>query len=166
MTQLKEQIKAARSRAYSLKTKKAQTKAWAAVRELEREALTLLYAARDRYATQSIKGTVVRFTDSDDHVCVTTALGTMWISPTSDAVSKSWYGQTCCVQYSNGQEIIIEIETDVNSDRLFLELIPRRVFGGTLNEAKYTELCKRTNLAFFKYPNGHMSGLFASKAGA
>ena len=83
-------------------------------------------------------------------------------SPTSDVVSKSWYGFTCCVNYVKGQEVIVEFEVDVDSDRLVLIAVPRRVFGGTLDEAKYAELCKRDNLAFFKYPGSNgVTGLFA-----
>jgi hypothetical protein len=163
MDSLREQIKAARQRAYSLKTKKAQRKAWDKVHELERELFRLLCEQRDRYARFSVKGTVI----SDNSHCmsdtfgVDTPNGIFWVSPTCDELSKSWYSSTCCVEYSKGQEVIIEMEVDVNHDRLTLHAYPKRVYGGILNETKYAELCKKGNLAFFKYPDGHMSGLFA-----
>lgn len=161
--ELKQAIRAESIRARGLKTKKAQQRAWDKVRSLEREVLGMLYEARSKYAPYSIKATVQYFHDGDDHILTRTADGeSCWISPTSDEVSKSWYGSTCCVSYSKGQDVVIEIEVDVDSDRLCLIHVPRRVRGGTLNEAKYAELCKRTDLAFFKYPSG-MSGLFSSK---
>ncbi len=162
LTELKTLIKTESTRAYNLKTKKARSKAWDKVRDLERQALNILYAQRDIYSTQSMKCTVRHFTDGDEHFLVESPYGSLWLSPTSDAVSKSWYSHTCCVQYTKGQTIIVEFEIDV-SDRLSLEIIPKRIHGGTLNETKYAELCQRGNLAFFKYPDGHMSGLFASK---
>jgi hypothetical protein len=122
----------------------------------------LLYAQRDAYATHSVKATVRWFHAGDDHVCIATPYGTLYANPTSDVVSKSWYGHTCCVEYVEGQELVIEIEVDVDSARLCLELIPRRIYGGTLNETQYTELCKRDDLAFFKYPGSDgVTGLFA-----
>ncbi len=166
MKVLKESLAAAESKARSLKTKKAQTKAWNVVRELRHEILMLLYGQRDAFQTHSVKATVRWFHAGDDHVCISTPYGTLYASPTSDAISKSWYGHTCCVEYTEGQELIVEIDVDVDSDRLCLEVIPKRIYGGKLNESQYAELCKRTDLAFFKYPNGGMTGLFASKAGA
>jgi hypothetical protein len=155
-------IAAAKDRVYKLKTKKAKEKAWNRVRDLERELFHLACKERDVYRTHSVKGTVRRFRSNDDvGLLVDTPYGALWCSQTSDVLSKSWYSHTCCVEYTEGQEVIIEIEVDVNMDSLKLELIPRRIHGGRVNEEEYAELCKRTNLAFFKYPDGHMSGLFA-----
>lgn len=160
---LKMQIEAERSRGYKLKTKKAKEKSWAKVRELKREALNILFEDVKQYEKHSIKGIVKRFHARDDHFLVETSYGSMWLSPTGDENSKSWYASTCCIEYVEGQEIIIEIDTEVNTEKLFLQLIPKRTYGGKVNEEQYAELCKRGNLAFFKYPDGHMSGLFASK---
>lgn len=164
LSELKELIKATRDRAHGLKTKKAKEKAWAVARELEREALTLLYAARDEYAIHSVRGTIRWFHAGDDDVAVNTPYGTLYASPTSDVVSKSWYGHTCCVEYTEGQDVILEVDVDVDSDRLCLITIPKRVYGGRLNETQYAELCKRDDLAFFKYPNSAgVTGLFSTK---
>lgn len=160
---LKEELSTLAKRARSLKTKKAQSKAWDAVRAVDREIFLMLCEQRNKYATYSLRGTVERFTDGDRDVFVRMSDGsTSWISPTSDAVSKSWYEHTCCVSYIDGQQVVVEFEIDVDGDRHCLTRTPRRVHGGTLNEQKYAELCKRTDLAFFKYPTG-TSGLFSSK---
>jgi hypothetical protein len=163
LQELKHLIEIERSRAYKLKTKKAQEKAWTKIRDLEREALDILFVKVKRYQKHSIKGIVKHFRAKDEHFLVETIFGSMWLTPTADESSKSWYPSTCCIEYTEGQEIIIEIDTEVNMDKLFLELIPKRTYGGKVNEEQYAELCKRGNLAFFKYPDGHMSGLFASK---
>jgi hypothetical protein len=157
---LKLDIEEQSTRFYNLKTKKGKEKARDAIRDLEMEALTILDEQCSKYATFSIKGTVVHFTAGDEYVCVKTKeFGTIWIDPTSDELSKSWYASTCCVEYIEGREIIIEIDTEVNMDTLCLNIIPKRTYGGTINENQYLELCKEKNLAFFKYPAG-MSGLF------
>lgn len=164
MEALRLEIKAARTRAYGLKTKKAQVKAWARVRELERELLTHLYAARDTFHTHSVRGTVLSAHAGDDYMIVRTPYGALHPCPTSDVLSKSWYAHTCCVEYTVGQEVILEIEVDVNSEYLTLELIPKRIYGGTLNAAQYAELDKRTDLAFFKHSNSDgVTGLFSTK---
>jgi hypothetical protein len=164
MSTLKQKLNDAKTRAYSLKTKKAQTKAWATVREIEREILSHLYEARNKVARHSIKGTVMRNSSaSDDQIPVETAeYGVIWLSPTTDENAKSWYAHTCCIEYSKGQELVIEMECDVSNDGLFLSVHPMESRGGTLNEIQYAELCKRDNLAFFKYPNSNgVTGLFA-----
>jgi hypothetical protein len=162
---LKLEIETAKARARSLKTRRARDKAWNVVRDLRGKALELLYAARDQYATHSVKGVVRWFHEGDDCVSIRTAeYGTLWANPTSDAVSKSWYAGTCCVQYAKDQAVVLEIEIDIDSDRLCLQVIPRRVHGGTLDEARYAELCKRDDLAFFKYPGSNgVTGLFSNK---
>lgn len=162
---LREDLKAAKDRAYSLKTKKAKEKAWTKVREIEREICHVLYDAAKAFERHSVKGEVVSFHDGEDYVAIRTAeYGLIWANQTSDVVSKSWYGSTCCVEYTVGQTVVVEIDIEVNSEKLFLEVVPKTVVGGKLNEAKYSELCKRDNLAFFKYPElkGGMTGLFAS----
>lgn len=165
MTALREQLKRAETKAYSLKTKKAQTKAWNLVRELKHNIWLKLCKERDSFEKHSIKGTVKSFRPGDDKLLVSTAYGNMWCSPTSDENSKSWYGSTCCIEYKEGQEIVIEIDVDADYDRLCLYTIPKRIYGGALNVEQYERLCKQGNLAFFKYPDGHMSGLFAKGAG-
>jgi hypothetical protein len=162
LTELRADLDAAKTRARSLKTKKAREKAWNVAREIEREIFLRLCDMRDTYAVQSVKGTVTRDTwAGDDYIPVETCFGLLWLSPTTDEQSKSWYPGTCCIEYSKGQTLIIEIETDVNHSGLFLELVPRLSRGGTLNEEKYAELCKRDDLAFFKYPGADgVTGLF------
>ncbi len=164
---LRAQLKIAKDRAYSLKTKKAQTKAWAHVHRIEREILDIMYIEARKYATHSVRGTVI----SDNSHCMseyimieTAEYGIIHAHPQNDVLSKSWYARTCCVEYKRGQTVVVEIDVDVNSDGRngpFLEVIPKRMSGGVLNESKYAELCKRDDLAFFKYPNANsVTGLF------
>ncbi len=164
VTAKKLELEQLRTKAYSLKTKKAQDKAWFKVRELDREIWSHLIDERNNYYAQhSIKGTVTRFYDGCEDVLVDTCYGPLWIPITADILTKSWYPGTCCVEYVAGQSIVIEIDVEVDSDRLCLYVVPKRVYGGTINASKYETLCGQNNLAFFKYKNGHMSGLFASK---
>lgn len=164
MNELRQKIKELRQKAYSMKTKKAQSKYFDKMKEVEHELFLKLCDQRDKFGTHSVKATVGYFRDGEDDVMLNTPYGILYGSPTSDAVSKSWYGHTCCVEYSKGQEVIVEIDVDVDMDRLVLNVIPKRIYGGTLNQAKYDELCKRDNLAFFKYPNSEgVTGLFSSK---
>jgi len=168
IAELKELIQTEISRAYKLKTKKAKERAYEVIHNLKREALDQLYTASEKYGPQSMRATVLTFRSGDDHFLVSTPYGNMWVSPTGDVLSKSWYAHTCCIEYAVGQELVLEFKTEVNSDKLFLEIIPGKMTGGTVNETQYAELCKRDNLAFFKYPGADgVTGLFAkSKAGA
>lgn len=162
MNELLKQIQSAKDRARAFKSKSAQTKAWNKVYAFEHEAFDLLYAACDKYALYSIRGTVQHFHDGEQNVFVKLDDGTtIWICPTNDVVSKSWYANTCCVSYKSGQNIIVEFEVNVDNDRLCLYQIPKRVYGGTLNEIKFRELDRRTDLAFFKHSTGGQSELFA-----
>ena len=148
-----------RNKARSLKTKKAQNKAYAMAREIEHEVFIKLCDERDLYGQFSFKATVKSFHPHDEHYLVETPYGSMWLSPTADILSKSWYSHTCCIEYTVGQTIIVNATIDVNIERLSLEIIPGKVTGGTLNIKQYEELCNNENLAFFKYPTG-MTGLF------
>jgi len=160
--QLLLQIKEAKAKASSLKTKKAKEKAWTVIRDLEHQVFIKLHDQCDKYRTMSVKATVKSFHEGDDHMLVSTPYGNLWISPCNDVLTKSWYPHTCCITYTVGQEIVLEIDTEVNSERLFLELIPKTIYGGIVDEKRYEELCKQPNLAFFKYPNSDgVTGLFA-----
>lgn len=164
MLNLKIQIKEAEARAYKLKTKKAQTKAWNKIKELSRELWLLLCEERNKYAEHSVKGTVIVDNSHcmSEYIMVKTAeYGILHVSPSNDILSKSWYPSMCCVEYAEGQQVIVECDIDFDrngADRLCV--YPKRVHGGVLNESKYAELCQRDDLAFFKYPDGRMSGLF------
>lgn len=163
MQELRKKLDTAKTRAYSLKTKKAKSKAWNVVREIEREILSILYAEIARFDVHSIQGTVLTFNPGNDVFLVETeAYGKMWVSPTGDVLSKSWYGHTCCIEYKIGQRIVIECKIEVNHDTLRLNVIPGEMIGGFVNEAQYAELDKRNDLAFFRHSNATgMTGLFA-----
>ncbi len=166
LSELKDLIKAESSRAYKLKTRRAKQRAWDKVKALRREALdTILYPMSVKHGPQSIKATVRTFHAGDEHFLIDTPYGSMWVSPASDVATKSWYPHTCCIEYTVGQEVVVEIEYEVNYDGLFLQILPGHIYGGRVNETQYAELCKRDDLAFFKYPNSSgVTGLFATKA--
>ena len=163
LTEIKAQIEIETKKTYKFKTKKARQKGWDRVKALRREALdNILYPAVKLHGPSSIKAIVRTFHSGDDHFLVETPYGNMWVSPVADVLTKSWYPHTCCIEYSVGQEIIIEIKTEVNHDELFLEIIPGKMYGGRVNETQYAELDKRTDLAFFKHSDSDgVTGLFA-----
>lgn len=163
LVELKNQIKAEKDRAYSLKTKKAQSKAWTKIRDLEREAIIILYTEANKIQKHSVVGTVAFFRDGQEFIIKTEQYGSLWVSPANDVLAKSWYEHTCCIEYTQGQEVSIEVTIDVDQDRLCLVVVPGKITGGRVNETQYAELCKRDDLAFFKYPTGQMSGLFSNK---
>lgn len=166
LTELKELIKIESTKAYNFKTKQARTKAWARVRALSDEACMILYKQASKYGPQSMRGTVKTFNSGNDEFLVETPYGSMWVSPANDILTKSWYSHTCCIEYTVGQQVIIEFTTEVDTDKYSLRIIPGHISGGTVNETQYAELCKRDDLAFFKYPGkSGVTGLFAqSKA--
>jgi hypothetical protein len=161
--ELREKLKLAKIKALKLKTKRAQNKAWELVRELRRELFLKVSADCSMYQTSAIKGTVLHFSPYSEHFLVSTVFGNMWLSPTADVLTKSWYSHTCCVEYTVGQKIVIEIEHEVKGDDSFICVVPTTIHGGTVNESQYSELCQRDDLAFFKYPDGHMTGLFKQR---
>lgn len=158
LTELQEQIILTKTKLYNLKTKKAINKARNTLNKLENEAMDILYNASKAYNEFSIKGTVI-YSDYEE-AYVNTVYGRLNVSLTCDVNSKSWYPQTCCISYNDGQSVIVECRAEVDTDRLKLIIVPKRVYGGTVDESRYQDLCKQDNLAFFKYPNGTMSGLF------
>lgn len=163
VSELKVLIEAERSRAYKLKTKTAKNKAYDKIKLLRREALDLLYPIAAKNGPQSMRATVISFCAGNDHFLVDTAYGKMWVTPTADVLTKSWYPQTCCIEYAEGQQIVLEFTIEVNHDKLFLEIIPGKMYGGYVNETQYAELDKRDNLAFFKHSNSTgVTGLFAT----
>lgn len=157
---LKAQAETFRTKAQGLKTKKAQSKAYDAAQDLEQQIFIKLRDECVQYGKFSFKATVNHFNSSDEHYLVETPYGLMWLSPTQDILSKSWYSHTCCIEYTKGQVITVEAEIDVNHYRLTLEVITNKVTGGSVNEIQYSGLCQRNDLAFFKYPTG-MTGLFS-----
>jgi hypothetical protein len=54
----------------------------------------------------------------------------------------------------------VDIDFELGKDHN-ISIVVGKLTGGKVNEEKYQELCKDTKLAFFKYPESGMSGLFA-----
>ena len=161
---IKEQIKSLELEAYKLKTKQAKLKRYESIKALRNQAIHLLHDEVKAFATHTVKGMVESVGYSQDYLYASTPYGKIMLYQCNDELSKSWYVETCCIEYSKGQEITIEIDIEVNYESLSLNLITKTIRGGQLNESKYSSLCENSNLAFFQYPSG-MSGLF-SKVGA
>jgi hypothetical protein len=147
------------SKARSLKTKAAKDKVYKQICLIDRQLCDALYEARDKYGHFSIKGIVHDFAGRGEEILVKTIDGDLlWLSPDNDVLSKSWYPETCCIEYTKGQSVVIECSVETDLQNACLRLLPGKIHGGRVNEQKYQELCKRDDLAFFKYPQG-MTGL-------
>lgn len=145
-------------RARSLKTKKAQSRAWRLVSDIEREMHDLVQSHAELVDGTTITGEV---RTSGYEVMVRTAIGNIMVYGCNDVLSKSWYSETCCVSYERGQQIEGEVfVTEVSWRGYSIGL--KNVKGGSFDDARYLELSQNPNLAFFKYPTG-MSGLFSTK---
>ena len=161
LNEIRAQIETETSRAYHLKTKPAKLKAYDKIRALRAEALEILYHQAAKFGPQAMRCVVKTFNKYDERFLVDTPHGLMWLSPTSDVVSKSWYEHTCCVKYTIGQEIILDFTTEVNDDKLRLEIITGQITGGVIDEAQFAEMDKRDDLAFFKHTGSDgVCGLF------
>src|SRR5271166_2248711 len=97
--ELKQLAEHFRTFARSLKTTKAQRKAYDKAREFEREAFFKLCDERDLYGEFSFKAVVKSFRPGSENYLVETPYGSMWLSPTADVLSKSWHSHTCCIEY-------------------------------------------------------------------
>lgn len=164
---IRAQYEAALKHAHSLKTNKARVKAFSKAREIKWRIVGMLRAElAEENNPETIVATVLHARPTDEHLLVDTKFGKMWVSPTGDELAKSWYAHTCCIEYTKGQTIEIDVTFEVNTERLFIQVVPGKMRGGTVNETQYAELCKRDNLAFFKYPNSTgVTGLFAQPKG-
>ncbi len=146
------------ARAHSLKTKAAQRKAWDKVREVEERLEDLHETAWTKLVGTRIQGTAIM---SGTSVLVETSIGTFEVNACNDALSKSWYNETCCVSYEAGQTVEFEIMVTGYTWR-GAEVMAKNVTGGTFDLSRYEELASKPGLAFFKYPTG-MTGLFSQR---
>lgn len=124
-------------RANSLKTKKAKSNAWVKVREIERQLADLCKATISPYVGKRLKGTVLY---SGSEVLIKTEFGTMQLNACNDILSKSWHNSTCCVSYTEGQEVEFELYIAEYTWKGF-ESIPYKVTGGVFDQKKYDRLC-------------------------
>jgi hypothetical protein len=157
-----ESIKAETTRFYSLKTKAAKAKSRSKIIALRLKASEILDVQAASVNGLIVKGTVILADGRDGDLWIDTeAYGRVIGNVTSSVDSKSWYASTCCVSFERGQVVEFELEAHVDFDRSGIHLTAKAIKGGKFDAKKYAELCQKGNLAFFKYPDGHMSGLFA-----
>ena len=155
--EMQQKRKELQRKAYSLKTKKAIEKVRAEICEIELAILDLLYEQKKQLEGKTFQGIVASEMSQGEFFIKSEALGTLLANACNATNSKSWYNDTCCVEFSEGSQVTFELYIKVNPDGL--ELMPTKISGGTLNESKYQELSKKSNLSFFKYPE-RFSGLF------
>jgi hypothetical protein len=155
MNTLNQSIIDATNKAYSFKTKAARSKAWDKVQELVDLSYDEVKPIAESYNGQVAEFTVTHvFTDSIQ--CYNEKLGSYNVSKCNDILSKSWYPETSCIDYTKGQVISVTLFAEVTKhfkhEYQVVGITLTKVVGGVVNESKYAELCKNENLAFFKYP--------------
>lgn len=159
MKKLITKIKELETKHYNLKTKTAKSKCKDKIDILKRDVNEILYNELNKYGPCSVKGKVL-WVDSDGSMYIETVYGKLYSYVCSDVLSKSWYNNTCCIEYIVGQEVIVNLDFELGKDYT-INIVVGKLVGGKVNEERYQELCKDTKLAFFKYPERGMSGLFA-----
>jgi hypothetical protein len=154
--ELRDQIKIAKDRYNSLKTKAAKTKQQKVINSLYFELDEALLTGLEPYLNTRHKGTII---SGGVEALAQTEFGLVPVYACNDKQSKSWYPSTCCVSYKTGDEITFEIK-DPSVVYGKLAWFAAEIEGGTFDAAMYAELCKQDNLAFFTKPDGTMTGLF------
>jgi hypothetical protein len=125
--------------------------------DLERKyEMEVLQPEADKLEGQWVDATI-RTINFNGELWITTEYGTIWGSIQNDIKSKSWYAETCCIEYVKGQSIKVQLKAKVNDCSIYIEA--GKIEGGQVDEIKYAELCKRDDLAFFKRPDNTMTGL-------
>lgn len=160
ISELKEDYTDLKKKLYSLKTKKAIEKCRDKMADIRHAAWLQVVEQCKQYARCTVKCSV-RYFSPDGELILDTPYGVVFTSACNDALSKSWYGTTCCVEYVVDQ--VVYLELDFEAGDFSIEVVAGRVTGGVLNKEKYHELCNDGNkYAFFKYPDAAgVTGLFA-----
>jgi len=160
MRDYKSEIRVLEKKLGTLKTKKAIEKIFDKLNLLLREFRIHLMDMADQFGTKTLKGIVESYNKNRGTLRIDLGeWGIVYADNCNDILSKSWYNETCCIDYTDGQEVTVIVEAEAGTDSWYLSV--KRIQGGTLNQNQYAELCDRGGLAFFKYPDGTMSGLFA-----
>jgi len=154
--ELQKMRKEVTSKIYTLKSKKSQKKQRDILRDITIELDAALLEGITPYLKQRHEATVLM--DGAD-VIAKSEFGTINLHATNDVLSKSWYESTCCIEFKKGDVVTFEI-TCLTIIEGRVHWIPGKIEGGHLDHQKYKELCKQDNLAFFKKPDGYMTGLF------
>lgn len=165
LDQIKCEIKTLESKHF--KTKVARQKNWDKIRHLKREAYPILEKQLEE----------LRSMYSEKQELTVTYIDRDWIfaensnfkgdfKPSHDVNSASWYNETCCIEYTEGQKIKANIIFEIDLDQLKIVYYFKKIEGGILNKEKYLKLRDGDQkLAFFKYNlldgDSSISGLFA-----
>jgi len=156
ISELRTKIKEARTKFYTFKSKPAKDMQLDRIRELTLQLNDILMDGISQYLNIRHEGVIV----SGGTDCLAkTEFGTIQVYAVNDKLSKSWYELTCCVSYKEGDKITFEIKNPHAADGQ-LSWIAGDIEGGTFDDTKYKELCKRDDLAFFTKPDGTRTGLF------
>jgi hypothetical protein len=154
--ELRDQLKEAQTKYRALKTKKAKLKQQDVINRVYHELDAALIEGITPYLNTRHKGTII---SGGVEALAQTEFGLVPVYACNDKLSKSWYPSTCCVSYKTGDEITFEIKhPSVDNGRL--TWFAAEVEGGTFDQEQYDNFCKQDNLAFFKKPDGSMTGLF------
>lgn len=161
---IKEAIETEIVRFSFLKTKAAKAKNHAKIIALKVQAAEFLDKHVESINGLIVKGKVTLVDTRDGDLWIDTdEFGHVYANVTSSVDSKSWYATTCCVEFERDMEVEFVLEASVNFDKSCINLVAKSIKGGRFNAERYAELCQQGNLAFFKYPDGNMSGLFSKK---
>jgi hypothetical protein len=169
---LRDNIEEINKKAMSLKTKKAQLKAYDKIHTLERDLFILLRDIADsknnKMNGRKIKAIVKRDSKSsedDVFVFIPELSQSLFIGKNIDIASKSWHANLSCMEYKENQEIELEITYEVTRDFKQNQIVTydvTKIHGGSIDMVEYSRLCNDSQkYSFFKYPgqNG-VSGLF------
>lgn len=156
LNELKDERKLLLTKIYNLKTKPAKRKVWDKISDIELQIENIYKTIAEPYLNRRIKGTIMY---SGTEVLVRCELGTIEINACNDKLSKSWYNETCCVSFIRDTEVEFEVIIDSISFQGVI-FLAKDVSGGIFSAEEYEKLNKNPNLAFFKYSDDKMSGLF------
>lgn len=162
---LRTEIEALEKRARSLKTKKAQIKAWDAVHRVRHQLCGEYHELAEIFEGKETTCTILWFRPDDGDGMAKVDLGdqskTIYFHACNDVKAKSWYAESSCITYESGQVVKAILKVRASSDGLDFSI--GQIRGGKVDEVKYKELCKNKNRPFFKYPKAKgVTGLFAA----
>lgn len=159
---LTNKIKTLEAKVSTLKTKKAIEKCHDKIHSLRLQLHDVLYAEIGalNHVWDGWHDAQVCYSTESEGMAKIDGLGFVYFNACNDENSKSWYNETCCIEFIKGQKISVKIKFDISHDSIVI--VTEKLKGGTLNQKKYQELSKKPNLAFFRYPNSAgVTGLIA-----
>jgi hypothetical protein len=162
LTELKNMKKELRQKLFSLKTKKAQQKLSEKLWEINR-AINFIYMdeaehLNNLYRDTIFTGQVHRVTSRGEMYIKTIEFGLIIGDLCNSVNSCTWFNETCCVEYNDGQQISFKVKIDWHPDGISIK--PIDMSGGYQNLTKFNELNKNNSLAFVCLKNQE-TGLLA-----